>query len=407
MPQTTREQRQNMTEPELRDRAVEMRSEWSELTKLDRESDDFRKSKRQFMEEMEDIDVNLNVISYSTPSYRAAPKGAIAGGGDGAVQETRSIGRQLVEDEGFRAWMGRNANREHLQGESPTVELRDLVTLGTSANLTLPVQQPALIGVRRRRLFVRDLLSSSQVSQAAVPYIRELNAVANQAAATTVAEGGTKPEAKIEFTTDLAVVTVIAVNIPLTTQMLQDDTFIAGYAENRLTYMLDVREEDQLLSGNGTGANIKGILATSGVQTQAYASNAATSILNAMTKIEVLDSGVWADAVVMNPVDANAMFGYRASTSTAYDAGDPFGPLEQNVWGVRVVKTPAVTAGTAIVGNWQLGATILDRIGTFVRVYEQHSDFAVKNKVLMQAEKRVGLMVTNPDYFVTTAVVSS
>lgn len=400
MPQTTPEQRRDMTEIELRNRATEMRSEWAELTKLDRESDDFRSGKRQFLAEIEDIDTNLNIRQMEESPFRRAPAGAL----DGLGEEYRSPGQQLVEHEGFRAWMGRNASREHLEVSSPNVELRDLVTLGTSNNLTLPVQQPSLIGVRRRRLFLRDLLTVVSVSQASVPYIRELNAVTNESAAATVAEGGTKPEAKIEFAPDLAHVAVIAVNIPITTQMLEDSTFIRGYIDSRLGYMLQVEEEDQLLNGSGTGADLKGILQTTGVQTQAAVSGqSAVTIGNAIAKIEVLNG--YADGVVMNPADAWAMFMNRAAGgSGTFDAGTPFSNLPQNVWGLAVVRTNATAAGSAIVGNFQLGATVLDRRSANVRVYEQHSDFAVKNKVLIQAEERVGIMVTNPDYFVKTTL---
>jgi HK97 family phage major capsid protein len=404
MPQTTPHWRETATEVELRERGAEMRSEWAELSVTDRESDDYRKAKREFLDEIEEIDMNLTLRQVATGSsggIRMAPAGAL----DGApAEEYRSPGDIVADNEEFRAWAKRNANREHVDGSSPEIEVRDLVTLASSTNLTLPVIQPGLIGVRRKRFFVRDLLSTVGVTSAAVPYIRELNAVANQTAATTVAEGGTKPEAKIEFTTDLAVVTVIAVNIPITTQMLEDSSFIKGYINARLPYMLAVREEDQLLNGDGLGSNLKGILNTTGVQSQAAtAGDPAITIMNAMVKIEVLNG--YADAVVMHPTDAAALFTKRAAGgSGTFDAGTPFSDLPLNVWGLPVVKTNGVTAGIAIVANWALGATVLDRHAASVRVYEQHADYAVKNKVLVQAEERVGIMVTNPDYFVKASL---
>lgn len=404
MPQSNPEWRKNASESELRARATEMRSEWSELSKADRESTDYRSAKTQFINEMNDIDVNLSLRQIENPpaGLRHAPAGAL----DGTVdrEDNRTPGDIVTSNEGFRSWMAQNAQREHLDGPSPTVELRDLVTLGSSTNLTLPVQQPSLIGVRRKRFFVRDLLSSVSVNQAAVPYIRELNARANETAATTVPEGNVKPEAKIEFTNDLASVSVIAVNIPITTQMLEDSTFIRGYINARLPYMLAVREEQQLLTGDGAGSNIRGILNTPGVQTQgATAGDPAVTILNAMVKIEVLDG--YPDAVVMNPVDTAALFAHRAAGgSGTLDAGTPFSDLPMNVWGLQVVKTNGVAAGSAVVANWQLGATFLDRRAASVRVYEQHADFAIRNKVLIQAEERCGLMVTNPDYFVVATL---
>jgi HK97 family phage major capsid protein len=411
MPQTTPEWRAEAPEVELRARATAMRGEWAELSKLDRESDDYGKGKTQFLDEISDLDTQLTLRQMETPSVRRAPAGALGGVPEGQ-EETRSPGQVVSEHEGFRTWARQNAGRDHLESGSPTIEVRDLVSLGASTNLLLPVLQPALIGVRRKRFFLRNLMSVVSVTQAAIPYVRELNAVANQDAATTVPEStqsGTpvpKPQAKIEFTTDLAHVATIAVNIPITTQMLEDSTFIQAYVDARLPYLLAVREEQQLLNGDGAGSNIRGILNTPGIQTQAAtAGDPAISIMNAMVKIEVLDTAQFADAVAMNPVDAAALFTKRAAGgSGTFDAGTPFSDLPLNVWGLPVVKTNGVTAGHAIVANWQLGATVLDRRSASVRVYEQHADYVIYNKVLVQAEERVGIMVTNPDYFVVTAL---
>lgn len=404
MPQTTAEWRAEASEVELRERATEMRKEWAELSKLDRSSDNYDKGKRQFVEEIEDLDMNLSIRQMQYPALRrTAPAGALdeAGG-----VEYRTAGQQLVDDEGFRSWMSKNAGREHVYGPSPSVEVRDLVSLGTSTNLTLPVLQPELIGIRRRKLFLRSLLGVAQVTQAAIPYIRELNATTNENAAAMFQEGGTTPkaQAKIEFTTDIAHVGVIAVNIPLTTQMLEDSTFLRSYVDTRLSYMLAIKEEDELLNGDGTGLNLRGILQTTGVQTQsAVSGETAITLMDAMVKIETRYG--YADGIVMHPTDAAAMFTKRAAGgSGTFDAGTPFSDIPVNVWGMPVVRSLAMTAGTALVGNFQLGATILDRRSATINMYEQHADYVTLNRVLIQAEERVGLMVSNPDWFVTATI---
>lgn len=403
MPQTTSEWRANASEQELRDRATEMRSEWATLTKLDRESDDFRSGKRQFLAEMEDLDTHLSLRQIeSVPTmYRRAPEGALDG-----PTEIRSAGEVVTQDEGFRAWMRDNARRENLSGNSPIVEVRDLVTLGSTSNLLLPVQQPRMVGVDRRRFFLRDLLGAVTVTSAAVPYVRELNAATNETAAAPFQEGGTtaKAEAKIEFQPDLAPVAIIAVNIPITTQMLEDSPLIEGYINGRLLYMLNVEEEDQLLNGSGTGLNLRGLLQTPGVQTAtAVADETAMSVGNGIMAVETHNG--YADGVVMNPVDAWAMFMNRAAGgSGTFDAGTPFQGIPMNVWGLPVIRTNAMTAGTTLVGAFKVGATILDRRAGSVRVYDQHSNFPVLNRVLLQAEERVGLAVERPDWFAKVTV---
>lgn len=405
MPQTTAEWRRDATEIELRERAAEMRSEWAELSQLDRTSDDYSKGKTQFLAEIEDIDVNLSIrqIESVPPALRRAPAGAIEGP---ASTEIRTPGQVVTQDEGFRTWMRDNASRDNLTAQSPIVEVRDLVGLGGTSNLLLPVIQPRLIGIDRQRFFLRDLLGSVQVSTPAVPYIRELNSAANATAAEMFQEGGTTPkaEAKIEFKPELAPIGIIAVNIPITTQMLEDSPLIEGYINGRLVYMLKIKEEAELLNGDGTGLNLRGLMNTPGVQTApAVAGETAQTIGNAIMQVEVVHG--YADGVAMHPSDAWSMFMKRAAGGSGeFDAGTPFSDIPMNVWGLPVVRTPAMVAGTALVGAYRVGATVLDRRAANVRVYEQHANFPVLNRVLIQAEERVGLAVERPDWFVKTTV---
>jgi HK97 family phage major capsid protein len=400
MTQTTAEWRREATEVELRARAAEMRGEWSELSQGNREGDAYTAAKVGFLAEVDDIDMMLTLrqIEGRQYAYREAPSGAL---GNPAPYEYRTAGDVIAQDEGFRAWCQNQSGRGNLTSESPTVEVRTLVAMATDGGELAPVGQPYLINQDRMRLFIRDLITVQQTTLSAVPFVREKNAGTNATSASTVAEAGLKPEAKVEFTPDLAPVQVIAVNIPITTQILEDAPTVAGYVNGRLSYMLKLREEKEILSGNGLTPDLKGILSYTGeVQTQgATSGDPALTIANAIAKIENVNG--YADGVAMSPTSAWAMFSRRATTSGVVDAGTPFASIPLNVWGLPVVRTvQGLTAGHALVGNYKLGATLFDRRQASVRVYEQHSDFVVYNKVLLQGEERVALAVARPDWFV-------
>lgn len=399
MPQTTVEWRQNATETELRSRAAEMRKEWAELSESDRKSDSFRTAKSQFLAEIEDIDVNLSLRQMETGGeQRQAPPGALQGS---MGREVRSPGELFAENKEFRAWCESVVGKNNI-GASPAVELRALITeAATSGGVLLPTGQPYIAATRQRRLFIRDLITVQTTGLAAIPYVREKNSSTNAASASTVAEGETKPEATVEFTPDTALTQVIATNIPISTQILADANTLVGYVNGRLVYMLKLREEQEILNGNGVTPDLKGILAFSEKQTQAFATDIVTTIGNAIAKIEVVDG--YADGIAINPVDAWAMYTKRASTSGVLDVSTPFADVPLNVWGLPTVRTNSLSSGKALVGNFQLGATLFDRQQASVRVFEQHLDYAVKNKVLLLAEERVALAVNRPDWFVDTA----
>jgi HK97 family phage major capsid protein len=394
-------------------RAAELRSEFAELSEKDRTSDEYRTGRASMLNEVDDIDHELKLVRIQQVREirRASGQGLNPGMLDLAgLGEFRSLGEQVTEHEAFKAWMTRGG-----RGESPQVEIRTLVTEGTPGTPSsgivgtlLPVGQPFLGNVQRQRLFVRDLLSVQQTGLATVPYVRELNAVTNQTTASTVAEGNVKPEGAIQFQADNAPTSIIAVNIPATTQMMEDAPTVIGYINGRLVYMIKLREEAEILNGNGVYPDLKGILqykAAGQIQSQAATSGEyAITLGNAIAKIEVVNG--MADGIAINPVDAWAMFIKRASSGAGtFDAGTPFAHgVTDTVWGLPLVRTNSLASGTAVVGAWALGATLFDRSEASVRVFEQHSDFAVKNQVLIQAEERVALAVFRPDWFVNTTL---
>ena len=156
----------------------------------------------------------------------------------------------------------------------------------------------------RRRLVVADLLSSGTLTSAnAVTYMVEGALIEGDF--TTVAEGGAKPQ--MHFA-DPTMVTdglkKIAGFIKFADEMLEDFGFLVSEINNRGLYQLGLKEEQQLLNGDGNGANLLGILNRSGVQTEAAASKAdnADSIFRAMTKVATV-TGMDADGLMINPLD--------------------------------------------------------------------------------------------------------
>lgn len=421
MPQTTAEWRRDATPDELTTRVEEMRSEWAETSKLDRESDNYRKAKREFLAEVEDIDVNLTLrrmetLPASLTNAERNARGVASGNVGGTLDlqvERRSPGEIAAADEEFLKWCRKAAAQGEGFGQSPQVSMRSLFgSVETRAlvgendangsSTLLPVGQPFLVNVRRRRLFIRDLIGVQQTGIAAIPYVRELNPVANALSASTVAEGATKPEATMQFTPDLAPVQVIATTIPITTQIMEDATTLVGYINGRLIYMLQYREEDEIIRGNGVTPDLKGILTYSGIQTNSTGADAAVVIGNSIAKIELVDG--YADGLAMNPADYWAMMTHRTSGSGEFDTMAFTNAPIQYVWGLPVVRTNSLNSKQVLVGNFAMGATLFDRSQSGVRVFEQHADYAATNKVLLRAEERVALAVNRPDFFVNTTL---
>jgi HK97 family phage major capsid protein len=73
---------------------------------------------------------------------------------------------------------------------------------------------------------------------------------------------------------------------------------------------------------------------------------------------------------------------------------------EPRVWRMPVVETPAIAEGTALVGAFGTGAQLYDREDASIRISEQHSDFFIRNAIVILAEQRLALAVKRPEAFV-------
>ena len=320
-------------------------------------------------------------------------------------EERISAGREVTSSEGYAEWAERGG-RGLFETEVRTLLLSE--NTDPAAGVWRPVGTPTLRPgtERRQRLFVRDLLSVQPTGLSSVPYIRELNAATNETGATTTSEGSAKAEVTMQFVQVDAPIRKITAWIPATTEILADAPTLRGYIDNRLAYMILLEEEAQVLSGNGTAPNLRGITETTGTQTQsAVAGDVPATFAQAFGKIENVDGDP--DGVAMNPLDFWGAIGTRHTTQfdNGFSGNQPASvEIGSLTWGERVVRTRSLAEGSAIAGSWFLGATLFQREGVSIRVGDQHSDYFTTNKVAILGEERVGLAVHRPDFFVEVTI---
>ena len=254
----------------------------------------------------------------------------------------------------------------------------------------------------RIRLTVADLLSSGTINGNAISYLVEGAMEGNYA---TVAEGAAKPQIHFANPTQVTdALRKIAGFIKVTDEFLEDADFLMTEINNRLLYQLGYFEEQQLLNGDGTGQNLQGLLLRSGIQTEtaATADDNPDATFRAITKIEQ-NSGLPADGIVINPADYQK-FRLAKDGNKQYFGGGFFegqygaGGFVQNppLWGLRTVVTPAIAAGTALVGAFQMAATLYRKGGIRVESTNSHASEFTNNIVTIRAEERIALAVRVP-----------
>lgn len=278
---------------------------------------------------------------------------------------------------------------------------------------TAEVREELVTGPRRR-LVVADLFGQETTTRGAVTYFVE---GASEGDAGTSAEGESLPQ--IHFadpTPQTDKVQKVSGVLKESDEIVEDLPWLASAINNRGIYMVQLAEENQLVSGDGSGTNIKGVLNRDGVlteQTAAGEENVADALFRATTKIST-NSPFEADGIVINPTDyetlrlakdGNKQYFGGGFFSGAYGNG---GIIEKPpIWGLRTVVTPAIAQGTVLVGAFRLGGSVIRRKGLTVEIANQNEDDFVKNRIAIRIAERLALAIRYPKAFCKVTVAAA
>jgi len=292
----------------------------------------------------------------------------------------------------------------HTKGRIGGVELGQVISrdaLAAEVALSPDQRRAAWIGVLpqlRRMLRILDLIPTGTMDNNVLPYTQESGSF-DTAAETS--EAGTKPEAAVTFTDETAEAQTIAHWIKIRKQSLADFAALRSIIDSRLRYGVERRLENQILAGNGTAPNLKGILKTSGISVVKYAANEVPMdvVLKGITSV-LLNEGQ-ATGIAVHPLmweeilKAKAKFGTEGGSGEYYGGG-PFAVTAQTLWGVPLVASKALPEGEALVADFEIGVQLFIREGVNVLMSDSDQDDFIKNRVTMLAEMRAALAVFRP-----------
>jgi len=168
-----------------------------------------------------------------------------------------------------------------------------------------------------------------------------------------------------------------------------------------LRALLMLKIDEKLLAGSGTPPEIRGIINTVGIQTQAFTTDALTTLANAVGK--VVNSGAgYPTGIVMNPADWQTV---RTTTVAGiWPFGSPSDAGVMRIWGIPVVVSVNQAAGFAIVGDFSFGS-IFERWGVTFIVGLKNDDL-IKNLQTIVCEARLALAIRRPAAFVNADIVT-
>ncbi|MDH0126990.1 phage major capsid protein [Brucella intermedia GD04153] len=300
--------------------------------------------------------------------------------------EAKSFGRLVAEQKDFKS---RIMGRE-------TVEIKD-ITSASFGTVTLPAgvrrANRGLIEPVNQTLFLRDVIPSSPTSAAVIEYLQETGYTNNAA---TVAPGAQKPQSELTFAAKSAPMVKLAHFFRINEETLDDVDGLEAYINQRGLYGLLLKEEAEVLNGDGSANHVDGLIANSTAYVPATVPGITPT--NAMDDIriaiaQVAEADLVASAVVMNHLDAAAL-------DLTKDAdGHYLHPAfaGNTAWGLPVVRTKGIPQGKFIVGGFVGNTLLWQRKGIEIRRSTEDRDNFVTNKVTILLEERIQLETLRPE----------
>lgn len=314
----------------------------------------------------------------------------------------RSLGEQVVASAEYKALAGSSALRSdlavpRLRVEVPDLSLKALVTSlladGELAADSLAASDTPELLVDRLRV-VPTVQNAVQVARQSVAASAAAVAEATAATGTT----GTFQETALGWSETLSYVETVSAWLPATRSLLADAAGIQALIDGELVYAVRRALEAQALTGNGTRPNLQGLANLPGINTVAVgAAGSLAAIADAIGRARRLGRRR-PDVIVMSGICWDVLAMARENSATGTLGGALLGPpgllVEPSLFGLPVIPSEELTAGTALVGATPT-ATIYERLGATVSIGTVN-DLFTRNMVALRCQVRATLAVTRP-----------
>lgn len=309
-------------------------------------------------------------------------------------EKFKTLGQLFVEHEGTKEFAGKQRHK----GQSIPLELKDITSGAASAGDGIwSFRDPEIVSNPYRPRMLRSLIPTVPVNTNLVEWV-QTNVRTNNA--DMVSETGTKPKSDLTYDRKETAVRKIAHYFKTSSEVLADFARLRAEIDTEGFEMLRQVEEDQLMSGDGTGVNLLGLIP----QATAFNVGLVQSgdqpvdvIRRAILQVRLSYYG--ATGIVLNPADwADIELLKDGENRYLFSAATTGAPAR--LWGLPVVESDALPAGEFMVGAFATAATIYDRQQAAVYLSTENEDDFIKNMVSIMFEERLALAVKRPLAFV-------
>jgi HK97 family phage major capsid protein len=331
--------------------------------------------------------------------------------------ESKSI--QTVISEAVEA--NHDAVQKFMRKETKKVSFDiDMKTVGefgtnnvTGGTVWGAVYKPGIIENPSRKTHLRSLISSMAAGPGTDYYFMRENgngegSIAPTAEATSAnsphsdAASGLKPQFDLDLIESSVKFETIAGFMILSNKSLNNIQGLVSFLQKRVPEKLLNVEDAQILYGNGTTPNLKGILTSGNFVASASASTKLVEKI--IDDLSLLDDTYerQANGIIMRPSSYYSFFKNKATGSGEYDL--PQGVTFVNgvlyILGVPVATTTALNTGDYVVGDFTNGTDLLIQESMRLEFFREDGTNVRTNQVTLRIEETIALPVYGSTYFV-------
>jgi hypothetical protein len=318
------------------------------------------------------------------------------------ISNATSVKESLSTDENKAKLSAlKGLNKASAEQNGITFEIKAAGTMLESTNISggnVPVEQriPGLNLIATRQLRLMDLFAKGAASSNIISWVYQAN---RDGAAGGTAEGDTKNQIDFDLVVASQAVVKRTAYIKVSTEMLDDIDFIQSEINNELMRLLMLDIELTAYSGNGTAPALNGIRTVA----TAFAAGTFAATVDNANEADVLTVAInqiaianqeAPNAILMHPSDITKLKLYKVSaTDRRYIDRLIFIGNTLTLDGVPMIGTTLVTAGTYLVGNFNM-STMYQKDAVTINMGLDGNDWT-KNLRTIIAEWRGALVTKN------------
>lgn len=305
------------------------------------------------------------------------------------MRRKQSFAEELLKSADFKAFQDKQTDR---------VTKSSIIGAGAANDPLVHGGKPFIDAGVRTPLGLRALLRAFPTANGAIEIPVKTSSTSN--AGIQNREGTAHGESAYGFQSTFIPVQTIGHWVPASNQVFEDAGSLDAFIQAELLSDLAVAVEDQLLNGDGTNSQLFGLL-------DGATAYARTSPITYTAKIDVIRDAILQvqlakfspNAIILHPTDwrsvelsRDTMDGYlRSSPQTS----------ALRLWGLPVIVTTQIAAGTFLVGDFNRAAILFEREAASVQIARHDGTNFQKGVVTIRATERLALVTTN-----TTALVA-